>query len=306
MKITVYNKTVPSSDGTHILKGKVYFPTEKPKGYLHVVHGMTEHIGRYREFMRKMASRGYIVFGFDNLGHGHTVNYVSELGFIARKKGYELLVNDVEKFSSQIIKEYGEMPYYLMGHSMGSFIVRVAMTTTVRPDKVILTGTAGKNHLAGLGIALTKLLKFFMGGKHVSKFLDKLVFGSYNKKFKKEKHKRSFITSDKALREKYDRDKLFNFRFGLSAMQDLITLNKIANSNRFYKRVDETCKVFLVSGYDDPVGKFTKGVKQVYKKLIKNKIDVQMKFYDGRHEIFSEPLVKEQVISDIDEFLSID
>jgi alpha-beta hydrolase superfamily lysophospholipase len=87
MKITVSNKCVPSSDGSHILKGKVYFPEGEVKGYLHIVHGMTEHIGRYHAFMAKMASRGYIVFGFDNLGHGYTANYKSELGFIAHKKG---------------------------------------------------------------------------------------------------------------------------------------------------------------------------------------------------------------------------
>ncbi len=306
MKITVSNKSVPSSDGVHILKGKVYFPEGEIKGYLHIVHGMTEHIGRYHDLMKKMASRGYLVFGFDNLGHGRTANYKSELGFIAHKKGYEILTRDVEKFSSQIFKEYGEYPYYLMGHSMGSFIVRVAMTTTVRPDKVILSGTSGKNHLAGLGILLVKILKIFKGDKHVSKFLDKLVFGSYNKKFKKENHKRSFITSDEKLRKKYDNDELYNFRFGLSAMQDLITLNKKANSNKFYKMVDETCSVLIISGKDDPVGKFGKGVKQVHKKLLKNKIDARLNLYDGRHEIFSEPKVKEKVISDITEFLTID
>ncbi|MBE5743155.1 MAG: alpha/beta hydrolase [Clostridiales bacterium] len=306
MKITVSNKSVPSSDGSHILKGKVYFPEGEVKGYLHIVHGMTEHIGRYHAFMVKMASRGYIVFGFDNLGHGYTANYKSELGFIAHKKGWELLVKDVEVFSLQIFKEYGDKPYYLMGHSMGSFIVRVAMVTNVSPDKVILCGTGYKNHLSNLGIAYTKILKIFKGDKYVSKFLDKVSIGSYNKKFKEEGHRRSWITSDEKLRKKYDNEKLFNFRFGLSAMQDLITLNKMANSNRFYKNIDYGCKVLLVSGKDDPVGKFGKGIEKIYNKLVKNKVDVQMKLYDGRHEIYTEPRAKDQLINDIDEFLSID
>lgn len=306
MKISISTKSVPSSDGVHLLKGKVYFPEGEIKGYLHIVHGMTEHVGRYHEFMEKMASRGFLVFGFDNLGHGRTANYKSELGFIAHKEGYKLLIKDIEKFSSQIFKEYGSYPYYLMGHSMGSFIVRVAIVSTVSPDKVILSGTGGKNHLAGLGIAFTKFLKFFKGDKHVSKLLDKIVFGSYNKKFKNENHKRSFITSDENLRKKYDKDELYNFRFGLSAMQDLITLNKIANSNKFYKNVDDGCKILIISGKDDPVSKFGKGVKQVYKKLSKNGVNTKLNLYDGRHEIFSEPLVKERVIKDIDEFLSVD
>ncbi len=306
MNYTLSYKSVPSSDGVHILKGKIYFPVGKIKGYLHIVHGMTEHIGRYHTFMAKMASRGYMVFGFDNLGHGHTVNYKRELGFIARKKGWDYLIRDINNFSSKIFEEYGDYPYYLMGHSMGSFIVRVAMTETVSPDKVILSGTGGKNHLVDLGILLIKILKIFKGDKHVSKLMDKLAFGSYNKKFKEERHKRSFITSDKKLREKYDKDELFNFRFTLSAMQDLFILNKKANANRFYKNVDEFCKILLISGKDDPVGKFGKGVNEVYKKLIKNRVDAKINLYDGRHEIFNEPQVKEQVLNDIDEFLSLD
>ena len=60
---------VPSSDSVHTLQGTVYLPDTKPRGYFHIVHGMTEHIGRYDRFMTDMAEAGYICFGYDNLGH---------------------------------------------------------------------------------------------------------------------------------------------------------------------------------------------------------------------------------------------
>ena len=66
--------SVPSSDGVHTLAGVVYLPDGEPKGLLHIVHGMTEHIGRYDKFMSEMAEQGYICFGYDNLGHGYTAD----------------------------------------------------------------------------------------------------------------------------------------------------------------------------------------------------------------------------------------
>ena len=85
--VRVIDREVMSSDKQHMLKGKIYLPEGEPKGLLHVVHGMTEYIGRYAGFMEEMAQDGYIVFGYDHLGHGQTAENESELGFIAHKDG---------------------------------------------------------------------------------------------------------------------------------------------------------------------------------------------------------------------------
>ena len=80
MDVTKKCFSVLSSDNTHRLSGIVYIPDVTPKAYLHVVHGMTEHIGRYDRFMTDMASEGYICFGYDALGHGNTAKNDDELG----------------------------------------------------------------------------------------------------------------------------------------------------------------------------------------------------------------------------------
>ena len=116
MNIITEKIRVPSSDGIHQLSGVVYIPEGEIKGLYHIVHGMTEHIGRYDRFMRDIAENGYICFGYDNLGHGYTANDKSELGYIAKKKGWDLLSRDVKVFSDAMREKYGRnLPYYLMG-----------------------------------------------------------------------------------------------------------------------------------------------------------------------------------------------
>ena len=104
MAIQKQEYKVLSSDRVHQLAGVVYLPEGEPVGFFHVVHGMTEYIGRYERFMTKMAENGWICFGYDHLGHGYTVNNDSELGYIAKKDGWSLLVQDVQSLGKIEVK----------------------------------------------------------------------------------------------------------------------------------------------------------------------------------------------------------
>ncbi len=301
----ILDKQVLSSDNVHFLKGKIYLPEENTqiKGYLHVVHGMTEHIARYDYFMKTMANNGYIVFGYDHLGHGYTATSDSELGFIAHKNGYDLLQKDVKIFSDEVIKEYGNYDYYLLGHSMGSFIVRSATLNYVSPKKLIIMGTGGPNPATDIGIFLIDIIKLFRGEKYISEFIYKMAFGSYNKNFKQENSGISWLTKDLEVRKAYENDRFCSFKFTVSAMRDLLKVQKIANSKKWFKKVDGSIPYLLVSGSLDPVGNNGKGVEKVYKNLIKNGKTATLKLYENcRHEILNDDK-KEQVINDILEFL---
>ncbi len=300
---TEYN--VKSSDGIHTLAGHVYVPDNPDreiKGMLHVVHGMCEHIGRYDEFMREIAERGYICFGYDNLGHGRTVSD-EELGYIARRDGYERLAEDVGIYGSAIRRDFGEnKPYYLMGHSMGSFIVRYAAEKYVKPDKLIIMGTGGENPAAGFGITLINTMMLFFGDKYRSKLIYGLVFGGYVKKFK-EKEYNSWISKIPEVRAKYRKDKYCSFMFTLSAMKDLVILNRDTNSDKWFDSFDTSLPVLLLSGGDDPVGDFGKGVTQVYERLRDKGCNVKMKLYrECRHEILNDTS-REECIQDILNFI---
>lgn len=297
----------PSSDGVHTLCGVVYLPDGEIKGVYQVVHGMTEHIARYERFMTDMAEAGYICFGHDHLGHGYTAKDDSELGFIAKKNGWDLLARDVKAFYDEVVKQYGveDKPYYLMGHSMGSFVVRIAASRYVKPKKLIVMGTGGRNPAANIALALIAIIKAFRGEKHFSKLLDTLAFGSYNKRFgggTKEDPK-PWLTNDKEVRERYYADKFCMFNFTVSAMGDLIHLVKYSNAKSFYEKIDKNTSVLLVAGEEDPVGNYGKGVKEVEKKLLAKGKNVRTVLYKGaRHEILND-FTYDEVKKDILEFI---
>ena len=297
---------VPSSDGIHTLAGWVYVPETPPVGILHVIHGMTEYIGRYDVFMREMAAVGYVVCGYDHLGHGHTVNHASELGFIAEEGGDRLLVRDVQVFSNAVRAEYGgDLPFVLMGHSMGSFIARLAAETCVTPDALIVMGTGGPNPVAGFGVALTGIIGAVKGKRHVSKTVYKLAFGGYNKKFRDgDGDLFAWLTGDLGVRERYSRDPFCNFLFTVSAMGDLIRLTRNANRRAWFKSLPKGLPILLVSGSQDPVGGFGKGVETVSRRLTKVGHPVTTHLYQGyRHEILNDQC-HERVVTDIQDFLS--
>lgn len=300
----------PSSDGIHTLAGAVYLPEGEKKGLFHVVHGMTEHIERYDRFMTDMAENGYICFGYDHLGHGKTARSDDELGFIASKEGWLLLAKDVGMFSDAVKREFdteNKLSYYLMGHSMGSFVVRLAAERFVKADKLIIMGTGGSNPAAGIGLKLIDMIKAVKGERHVSKLIYKMAFGGYNKRFGggSKEDPSPWLTRDEEVRKTYYADKYCTFKFTVSAMGDLITLIKVTNDNKWYDAVPKI-PMLLVSGEEDPVGNYGKGIREVYDKLQKRNIPVAVKLYSGaRHEILND-ITYEQTKKDVTEFVKND
>ena len=241
--VRIIDKEVLSSDKKHQLKGKIYLPEGDPKGLLHVVHGMTEYIGRYDGFMRKMAENGYITFGYDHLGHGQTASE-KELGYFADNDGWKLLVDDVFLFGNDVKNEMGnDLPFVLMGHSMGSFIVRLTAAKYNHYDKLIVMGTGGPNPAAGAGIAMAGMLKKLKGAHGYSKLIYTMAFGSYNKGWEQENDPYAWLSVDKANRDRYRKDPLCTFLFTVSAMQDLVKLNKFSNDPGYRYRIVQHIEV---------------------------------------------------------------
>ena len=304
MNIRVVDKKVLSSDSIHSLVGKVYLPEGEVKGFYHVVHGMTEHIGRYDSFMRTLAEEGYITFGYDHLGHGNTARDDSELGFISECSGDDLLAHDVAMFYTAMVEEYGDHPYYLMGHSMGSFIVRMAVKKYVTPCKLIVMGTSGPNPIAGAGLLVCKLIRKIKGSKHISSLIDTLAFGSYNSHFADEDDERAWLTKDLNVRRKYDADKFCTFKFTVAAMHDLISLNLDCNKDEWFSAVAKKMPILLTSGEDDPVGDYGKGIRICEEKLKACGADVTVKLYaNNRHEILNDSC-RDEAIKDILDFIA--
>lgn len=303
MSFEVKPFSIKSSDGIHTLQGKIYLPEGEIKGIFHLVHGMTEHIERYDHIFSALAEDGFIAAGFDNLGHGRTANDDSELGFIASSDGWQRLIEDAGNFGRKLKEIYPDKPLYLMGHSMGSFIARLAAEQyPALYEKLIFCGTAGKNPLAKAGLLLTKVIKKLKGEKHISKLCNNMAFGSYNKKFSGDTPY-EWLTRDREVIKKYSADKFCTFKFTVSALYDLITLIDKCNRKAWFKNISKTAPVLLIAGEADPVGNYGKGVQQVYENLRKEDCKAFLKLYKAaRHEIHND-FCKEEVISDILRFL---
>ena len=294
--------TASSSDGAHTLSGRVYLPTGRPRGFFQVVHGMTEHIARYDIFMRALAAAGYLVFGYDHLGHGDTAG-AGEHGFIASRDGDKLLVADVTAFSSAVFSAFGRQdePYILMGHSMGSFVVRCAVANGVYPDRLIVMGTGGKNPLAGVGLALIALIRAVRGERHISSFVDSIAFGSYNKRFGggSAEDPKPWLTNDESVRAAYYADPYCSFCFTVSAMGDLVRLIREANRSSAYRATPQDLPILLVSGEEDPVGNYGDGVREVAEAYQKAGGRVTLRLYSkARHEILND-VTYDRVLTDI-------
>ena len=297
----VIEKKVLSSDGVHTLRGVVYLPPAEPLGIFHLVHGMTEYIGRYDGLLSLIASAGFVACGFDNLGHGKTAS-TEELGFIAEKDGYKYLVDDVMLFGNAVKADYPDIPYFLMGHSMGSFIVRLTAEKYKNGiDRLIICGTGGPNPIADVGLFLINILTAFKGGRAYSSFIENMAFGSYNKRFTGGKY--AWLTKDEGVQNAYAADGLCTFRFTLSALKDLIKLNILCNKRRWFKSMRKDMPILLISGEEDPVGNYGKGVTAVYKKLKAQGCDVTVHLYENcRHEIHNDTC-KKQSAEDILRFI---
>ena len=293
---------VLSTDEKHTLKGFIYLPDGEIRGLVQIVHGMCEYLGRYKKFMASLCEAGYAAFGCDHLGHGETAEVNGDFGFIAEKDGWSYLVGDVKAVYESVKAKYGDKPYYLFGHSMGSFIVREAVIGGVKPEKLIVCGTGGPNPLSGVGLCLCKTMRAFKGPHHVSKKLESIAFGAYNKRFKEENDPKSWLTKDVSIRDKYRKDPFCTFLFEVSAMQDLIVLQNRANKEGIEKFPKEL-PVFLISGEEDPVGNYGKGVETVFQRMKKTGCNVSMKLYPNcRHEILNEDIYTE-VLDDILSFI---
>ncbi len=303
MSFEIKEMTVKSTDNIHTLVGRIYIPEGEAKGLLHIVHGMTEHIERYDNIMSYAAENGFVAFGFDNLGHGKTAKDDSELGFIAHRDGWKYLVNDVNAFASAVKQMYPDKKYILFGHSMGSFIARLAAENfSDSCHKLIICGSGDKNPLADAGLLVTDIIRLICGEKHVSGIVLKMAFGSYNKHFEGDTG-REWLTKDLSIIAKYGADKYCNYDFTVSAMHDLITLNKMSNRKEWFAALRKDMPILVISGDCDPVGDYGKGVKAFYNKLISAGCRAELRLYENcRHEILNDSC-REEVLCDILSFI---
>ena len=279
-------------------------PETEPKGILQISHGMSEYKERYLPFMEYLAKRGYICAIHDHRGHGKSVKYKSDLGYMYGGKEVAL-VEDLHQVTSWLKERYPGLPLYLLGHSMGSLIARNYLKRyDFELEKLILTGPPCENGAADVGLFLSRIEKRFRGAHHKSKLLEVMAFGPYALKFKEEKSRSSWVCSDKEVVKDYDASEYCGFTFSADAFESLMLLMKGTYSKKGWNLMKPELPILFLAGAEDPCAgggrKFVKEL-QFMKAVGYRKVTGKM-YPKMRHEILNETK-KEMVYENIYQYL---
>lgn len=281
-----------SSDGIHAIRACFFVPKKAPRAIVQIVHGMTEHIGRYHRLAEVLTDAGFVVCGNDHLGHGGSVRNADEYGFFAKKNGVEHVLRDVRKMTLLARKRYPNLPFFLLGHSMGSMFARLyAVRCACDIDALICLGTTGTQKLLPLGEGLSALIDVTKGSHYRSAFLTKTAFRGYCSRCAPEEGPKAWVSRDRSVVQEGYGDISRNFIFTASAYRDLFKLIRLINADAWYRAFPVNLPTLLASGTEDPVGGYGEGVREVADKLLRRGVkDLSFYLYpDVRHELHNDP-----------------
>ena len=281
-----------SSDRKTDIHVLLWIPDGEIRGVLQIAHGMCEFAERYDGFAAFLAEHGYVVCANDHLGHGKSVTGESELGFFREKDGDGALIRDMRRLHVIMKKKYPDIPYFMLGHSMGSFLVRQYMEMYGQAlDGVIVMGTGSyPRAVIRFGKGLCRCRAMMKSWHYRSHLIENIAKGSYNKAFEPARTPYDWLSRDENIVDRFASNPLDTFAFTVNGYYSMFSAIEKAQNRKRIARIPKDLPILLVSGTMDPVGNFTEGVKTAYEDMKKAGIsDVQLRFFEGdRHEILNE------------------
>ena len=299
---------IPSSRPGATLNVLLCLPEGRPRAVLQMTHGMVEYIGRYEQLACWLADRGVAAVGHDHLGHGGSVVSREEYGYFGRPDGNRLLLDDIHRVTrwAKALPELEGLPWFLLGHSMGSFYARQYLCEYGGElQGAILMGTGWQPRAAArAGRALCHLLAAFHGWRYRSKLVDSMAFGSYNRSFRPARTSKDWLNRDEKEVDRYLSEERCSFRFTLNGYDSLFTALERLCDKELLARAPKDLPVLFLSGDDDPVGDRGRGVQKAAQSLRDAGMRrVEVKLYPGaRHELLVE-LNRQEVFADIGSFI---
>ena len=289
---------LPSSDG----KRKIHVIEWKPEGEatltVQLVHGMCEYIDRYDEFAQFLVKQGYYVIGHDHIGHGDSIKENNDLGFFAEEKGSDPLIKDIYKVTQYAKSQNSKIPFYIMGHSMGSFLTRKYLCQYGEEiDGAIIMGTGFQAGIKTFGgKSLVTILSWIKGWNYRSNFVNKIALGKQPNE--------EWISRDSLRVKAYNEDEKCGFVFTLNGFYGLFDAVNYACKKKNIKQMPKDLPVLFISGEKDPVGDCGKGViaaAETFKSVGMNRVDTIL--YSGAlHEVLNETN-RDEVMQDISSWI---
>lgn len=326
----------PSASGLCDARFYIYTPDE-PKAVLMLSHGMCEYIERYEKFAEFLVGNDIAFAGNDHIGHGNSITDEEMLGYFGQERGYVNMVRDLHRMKTILERKFPDIPHFLMGHSMGSFLARIYLSkycSVTVPNKycgecvnlgnddlcgycekfrvmsggdrwngAIITGTAGGlTGSAPLRRAID-LISRNHGDLYRHEFGTKFAFGIFNLRTENRRTRNDWLSRDDANVDKYCADPKCNFTFTIAGYRDLLNALLCANSEPVIENSPTDLPMLFLSGGMDPIGEYGSGVRSAVVKYLEHGCDVNLRIYrEARHELIFE-LNRGEVMRDILEFL---
>lgn len=262
---------------------------------LQITHGMVEFIERYAPFAEFLTEHGYMVVGHDHIGHGESVSSKEDFGFFCEENPSDILVEDMHKLRLIIQEEYPNTPYFMLGHSMGSFMLRKYLGKYQENlNGAIIMGTGFiPQKTTALAQKLAHFIAKIRGSHYRSRLIENLSFGGATYKafdMTGEHPEKSWLTKDVEIVKDYYNEPKSSFMFTVNGYIGLFEAVHYACNQENVNRYSKDIPIFVVSGKDDPVGDMGAGIMKTYHMLENAGIlDIDYKLYENdRHEILNE------------------
>lgn len=289
------------SRGAGRIHGCRWEPDGEPKGVVQIVHGIAEHIERFTPFVQYLNQCGYVVVAEDHMGHGRSIGHGGVQGYF--HGGWFAAIEDTRQLLRYTMKKYPDLPYILLGVSMGSFMVRTLIAKY--PDSgisaAILCGTAWQPpKMLSAARSLATLICKASDEKQPNEMLQKMMFGSYNRRVENPRSPNDWLCRDRKIVEAYDDDPLCGFPPSAGLVRDMMEGFRYIQDPARLGNMRKDLPVFFIAGCEDPVGGYGSGVEACVKAFREAGMTrVACKLYpDDRHDVLNE-LDKLMVWSDV-------
>ena len=272
------------------LPGIIWYPMCSPTMVVQITHGMTEHIGRYEELADMLTAYGIAVAGFDLRGHGRNPgdNQCASFG----ENGWNYALHDMHLFYLELESKFPNIPHFMLGFSLGSFLLRDYLSLyRDKVDGAIIMGTGHQpGAVLSMLIPVVKREIKAHGFDSSTQKIKKLSFETYNQKFAPNMTSVDWLCSDTAQRIKYRGDPLCRKTISAGLFWQLLDSMKRTGKLSSYRKWNKQMPVLLLSGQDDPVGDFGKGVQRVRQSMSRAGMKhIQLYLVPGaRHDLLHE------------------
>lgn len=280
-------------------------PDGEVRGVVQLVHGIAEYTARYEALAQVLTKQGYVVVGEDHMGHGGSISEDTLRGHFYG--GWLNAVDDTYSLLQKTKTEYPGKPYFLYGHSMGSFIARTILYRY--PDAglagALISGTGWQPGLVlNMGIALCGFKAKIHGDTFISMLVGRMMFGGYVKGYENPRTPLDWLSSDSKVVDAYIDDPLCGFDSTVGLLSAMMKGMRMNQKRRNLAKMPKALPVYFFAGDMDPVGNNGRGVLRTVRAFDRAKMqDVSVKIYpQGRHEMHNE-MNKEEVYEDVLNFL---